>query len=310
MTMAATGLPIATNLPAAAPPASSTSPGDVAPADFLLMLGQLLGGAVPAQAAAAGSAKTATATTDPDAEISEATDEAAALIGAPFTPPTPWTNLQPAAAASDDAGDALKSLDLMPLGMTSKADATDAKLAPVLLDAMSKDADAATVATNPGVQSTQPVDNQHASRIALGGDVPRGLHNPVGSSAWADELGTRLALMADRGQHTASLRLSPEHLGPLEVRISVRDDQASVWFGASHADTRAALEQALPRLRELFASQGLSLADAGVFREPPRDQPRFSNAAASSSSTDAASDQAGTIDQVRAVRLGLVDAYA
>jgi len=307
MTMAATGLPIATNLPAAAPQASSTSPGDVAPADFLLMLGQLLGGAVPAQAAAAGSAKAATATTDSDTEISEATDDAAALIGVPFTPPTPWTNLQPADAASD-AGDALKSLDLMPLGTASKSEASDAKLAPALLEAMGKDADALTAATNPGVQSPQSVDNQHASRVALGGDVPRGLHNPVGSSAWADELGTRLALMADRGQHTASLRLSPEHLGPLEVRISVRDDQASVWFGASHADTRAALEQALPRLRELFASQGLSLADAGVFREPPRDQPRL--APSLSSSTEAGSTESEAIARVGPIRLGLVDAYA
>ena len=62
-------------------------------------------------------------------------------------------------------------------------------------------------------------------------------------------------------KRTTSLRLWPEHLGPLEVRITMNDDQASVWFGAAHADTRAAIENALPRLRELFASQGLSLTD-------------------------------------------------
>lgn len=308
MTMAATGLPIATTLPAAAPQVSSTSPGDVAPADFLLMLGQLLGGAVPAQAAAAGSAKTALATTDSDTEIAEATDDAAALIGAPFTPPTPWASLQPAAAAPDDAGDALKSLDLMPLGSGVKTQPDDAKLASALLDAVGKQADAVTLASSPGVQSTQPVDSQQASRLVPGADVPRALHNPVGSSAWADELGTRMALMVDRGQHSVSLRLSPEHLGPLEVRISVRDDQASVWFGANHADTRAALEQALPRLRELFASQGLSLADAGVFREPPRDQPRL--ASPLSSSAEAGSSEPEVIGRVGPIRLGLVDAYA
>lgn len=117
-----------------------------------------------------------------------------------------------------------------------------------------------------------------------------------------------MTLMADRGQHSASLRLSPEHLGPLEVRISIRDDQASVWFGANHADTRAALEQALPRLRELFASQGLSLADAGVFREPPRDQPRL--ASALPSSTDGGPLEPEAVAQIGPIRLGLVDAYA
>ncbi len=305
MTMAATGLPITTNLPAAAPPASAASAENVAPADFLLMLGQLLGGAASTPAAA-GSARLATA--DPDAEIAEATDDAAALIGVPFTPPTPWTNLLPADGGADGAGDALKSLELMPLGLAGKAEANDAKLAPALLEAMGKDAAAAPPATGPGMQPTQLIENRHASPVAAGGDAPRGLHNSVGSSAWADELGTRLALMADRGQHSASLRLSPEHLGPLEVRISVRDDQASVWFGASHADTRAALEQALPRLRELFAAQGLSLADTGVFHEPPRDQPRLATTLSSSAEVNPAEPEA--IAQVVPIRLGLVDAYA
>ena len=103
--------------------------------------------------------------------------------------------------------------------------------------------------------------------------IDRPVHSPVGSAAWADEIGTRVVMMTESGNHTASLKLSPEHLGPLEINITVRDDKASVWFGAAHADTRAAIETALPRLREMFEAQGLSLADAGVFREPPREQP-------------------------------------
>jgi len=133
------------------------------------------------------------------------------------------------------------------------------------------------------------------------------VNTPVGSAGWADEIGTRVVMMTESGNHTASLKLSPEHLGPLEISITVRDDKASVWFGAAHADTRAAIETALPRLREMFESQGLSLADAGVFREPPREQ-----AAAKSNATSA--EQGGVTDDVAKVsagaRLGLVDAYA
>src|SRR6202008_3121695 len=90
---------------------------------------------------------------------------------------------------------------------------------------------------------------------------PRELRAPVGTHAWTQQLGDELAWMAQQGRDSASLKLSPEHLGPLEVRISMREGEASVWFGAANADTRSALEQALPRLRELFASQGLALAD-------------------------------------------------
>jgi flagellar hook-length control protein FliK len=100
------------------------------------------------------------------------------------------------------------------------------------------------------------------------------LSSPVGSSAWTDELGAKLTWMAGQGIESASLRLSPEHLGPLQVSISVHDGQASVWFGAAQPDTRTALQQSLPQLRLLFANQGLTLADAGVSREPPRGQTR------------------------------------
>jgi len=138
--------------------------------------------------------------------------------------------------------------------------------------------------------------------------VQQAVNSPVGSPQWRDEIGARVSLMVQQGNHSASLRLSPEHLGPLEVRISVQNDQASVWFGAAHADTRAAIEHALPRLRELFASQGLSLADAGVFREPPRDQPKQSPA--HSSSRGDGSFDSPSVQTLSIRRLGLVDAYA
>jgi flagellar hook-length control protein FliK len=136
--------------------------------------------------------------------------------------------------------------------------------------------------------------------------VSRPVDAPVGSPAWADEIGARVVMMTESGNHTASLKLSPEHLGPLEINITVRDDKASVWFGAAHADTRAAIETALPRLREMFASQGLSLADAGVFREPPREQQVVKN------TTTSAGQGEGTEEVTISARarLGLVDAYA
>lgn len=103
--------------------------------------------------------------------------------------------------------------------------------------------------------------------------LEQALRSQVGSPRWADELGTRLVVMSARGQQEGSLTLSPEHLGPLEVRISVHQNTANVWFGAQHADTRAALAEAMPRLRELFGDAGLSLGHAGVSEEAPRQSP-------------------------------------
>lgn len=132
---------------------------------------------------------------------------------------------------------------------------------------------------------------------------------PVGHARWAEEIGSRMTMMVEQGKHTASLRLSPEHLGPLEVRITMNGDQASVQFGAQHADTRSAIQDALPRLREMFASQGLSLADANVSREPPRQQSGQPQQA-SASSAGFASEEGPTAVSAAQVRLGLLDAYA
>ena len=159
--------------------------------------------------------------------------------------------------------------------------------------------------TAPFQLQPQQVQAQQASHAHSA--VTHTVHSPVGSSAWADEVGTRVVMMTESGNHTASLKLSPEHLGTLEINITVRDDKASVWFGAAHADTRAAIETALPRLREMFESQGISLADAGVFREPPREQPAVKNDAISTGQGDATEE--ATSVSTRA-RLGLVDAYA
>jgi flagellar hook-length control protein FliK len=95
----------------------------------------------------------------------------------------------------------------------------------------------------------------------------------------------------------------------MQVQISVRDGAASVVFGAHHADTRAAIEQALPRLRELFSNQGLTLADAGVSRESPRGQPQPARAAQIGSVSEVGSNET-SVTTVAVARLGLVDTYA
>lgn len=118
-----------------------------------------------------------------------------------------------------------------------------------------------------------PAQPSVAAPATAGLPVPEaGLRQLVGSPRWADELGSRLVMMSVRGQHEGSLSLAPEHLGPLEVRISMQQGSTHVWFGAQHADTRAALAEALPRLREMFAEAGLSLGQAGVSHEAPRQQ--------------------------------------
>jgi flagellar hook-length control protein FliK len=135
---------------------------------------------------------------------------------------------------------------------------------------------------------------------------------PVGTTAFNDEVGGKITWMANQGVQSASLQVSPEHLGPVEVRISVENGSASVAFNANHADTRAALEQALPRLREMFATQGLTLSDASVSQQSPRGHAQKQAVAAIGAVGASSSDEDSTssIAAVSSARPGLVDTYA
>lgn len=93
------------------------------------------------------------------------------------------------------------------------------------------------------------------------------LSTPVHDARWADALAHRLVMMARDGESTASLKLVPVDLGPLDIQISVRDGEASVHFGAANQETRNVLEASLPRLRELLGAQGLQLANASVSQQ-------------------------------------------
>lgn len=138
------------------------------------------------------------------------------------------------------------------------------------------------------------------------------LQASVGTPRWAEELGSRLVMMSTQGRNEGSLTLTPEHLGPLEVRISINQNTANVWFGAQHADTRAALTEAMPRLREMLAESGLSLGHAGVSHESPREQAAHAGPAAHrpGSDAEAALPAQAPSPAVRRAVSSLLDLYA
>jgi flagellar hook-length control protein FliK len=142
------------------------------------------------------------------------------------------------------------------------------------------------------------------------GTTTLSIQSPVGSAAFADEVTSRVTSLAQSGITQAQLQLNPTDLGPVQVHITMQSGQASVWFGATHSDTRAALEHSLPRLREMFASAGLPLSDSGVFREPPQPQAHSLPAAGTSRTTSSETAANASVTQVANVRLSLLDIYA
>ncbi|HUL63233.1 MAG TPA: flagellar hook-length control protein FliK [Burkholderiaceae bacterium] len=107
---------------------------------------------------------------------------------------------------------------------------------------------------------------------------------PVGTAAFASELSQRVVVFAGQKVQRADIAVTPPELGPIAVSIEVRGQEATLAFAASNHTTRAAIEDALPRLREMLSAQGLQLAGTHVGSEPRRDpyRPARDDGAASS----------------------------
>jgi flagellar hook-length control protein FliK len=86
-----------------------------------------------------------------------------------------------------------------------------------------------------------------------------------GSAGFAPQLGAQLTVWAREGVQRASLQLNPQDLGPVNVQIKLDGANAQVVLTADAAQTRAALEQALPTLAGTLREAGLVLTGGGVF---------------------------------------------
>lgn len=87
---------------------------------------------------------------------------------------------------------------------------------------------------------------------------------PAGQSGWAEEIGNRVTWMVGRAESKAELVLTPPNLGRIEISINLNGDQTTAQFVASTQAARDALEQALPRLREMLQQSGIALGQANV----------------------------------------------
>lgn len=136
--------------------------------------------------------------------------------------------------------------------------------------------------------------------------VERSVAVPVHDRHWPAAVAAQVLILSNDKLQAATLRLSPEHLGPVEVRIDVQDANVNVNFTAAHADTRAALEQALPELRLVLAGAGLTLGQATVQQQARHESQNPQALPRSSADVDAPIDAPTIVARA----LGIIDEYA
>ncbi|MES9830738.1 MAG: flagellar hook-length control protein FliK [Candidatus Thiodiazotropha sp. DIVDIV] len=142
------------------------------------------------------------------------------------------------------------------------------------------------------------------------------LNTPVGQPGWDQAVGERIQWMVNQNVQQAEIKLTPPNLGPLEIKISIHNDQTNVTFIAAQAPTREALESSIPRLREMFGEINLNLANVDVGQHQTGDSGREDALEAQSGGPGVESDASvqGWSSDLDTTRIqsgnGLLDTYA
>lgn len=87
---------------------------------------------------------------------------------------------------------------------------------------------------------------------------------PLGSDGFHQELATQVNWLAGQDVKQARIRIHPEDLGPIDLKVSVSHEHVDVVFSVQHPGTVQALQQSLPQLGQMLAQHGLSLGHAEV----------------------------------------------
>lgn len=104
-----------------------------------------------------------------------------------------------------------------------------------------------------------------ARSLEGGGEKPMlSLETPMSHSRWGQDFNQRVQWVVKQSMSGAQIRLNPQHMGPVEVRVQVNNDQTTISFTAQHGATREAIDAALPRLRDMLSQQDVNVVDVNV----------------------------------------------
>ncbi|MBI4937486.1 MAG: flagellar hook-length control protein FliK [Nitrosomonadales bacterium] len=130
----------------------------------------------------------------------------------------------------------------------------------------------APLAQTDAAAAALPQTGSGPAASSAGGTTQLRVDTPLTRNSWGEEFSQKIIWMAAQRGQIAELHLNPPDLGPLDVVLSVSDGQATAMFSSPHAAVRNAVEQALPKLREMLADNGIMLGNATVSDQQPRER--------------------------------------
>ena len=148
--------------------------------------------------------------------------------------------------------------------------------------------------------------NIGTSAAALTSLPTASINSALGSAAWSQDFNQQVAMFVQQDIKQAHIQLNPQHLGPMEIRISIgAEQQFNVSFNTQHSIVKDALDGAIPKLREMFEQQGLNLGDVNVSQQSH--QQKHPNERFHYSENNEEQQQ---VISLKTLKQGIVDIYA
>lgn len=123
----------------------------------------------------------------------------------------------------------------------------------------SSETNTSAFASTLGAQLTGTVAARHPTTTS----APM-VNTPLNDAQWTQDFSNQVVWLAKNDQQTAQININPPQLGPIQISLSLNGDQASAVFTSPHAEVRQAIEDAMPRLREMMAGAGIDLGQTNV----------------------------------------------
>lgn len=106
----------------------------------------------------------------------------------------------------------------------------------------------------PSQPLTQTIPVTHTMNLSM----------PVNLSQWQASLTEQIVMLTRQDIQTAEIKLHPQELGSLHIKLAMHDDNMQLHMMTAHAVVKGVLESALPFLRTSLEEQGITLQQADV----------------------------------------------
>lgn len=87
---------------------------------------------------------------------------------------------------------------------------------------------------------------------------------PMDVAKWQTALNEKISLICRQGIQNAEIKLHPEELGSLHIKLALIDDKMNLHMAVAHNMVKSVLESALPQLRTSLEEHGITLQQTDI----------------------------------------------